>query len=85
MVNISDDYDEGLDKEIQCKLYNIFKKEYNLENIDDITIGILGFVRDTHDYFSEKEANIFDLLYCDWNIQETEIYIKGKLIKNENK
>lgn len=78
---MSDDYEEGLDKELTHKLYDLFKKYYSINNIDDIVIGVIGFNRDTYDYFSENEANIFDILYCDWSNQEPEIYLDGKLIK----
>lgn len=77
---IRDNYEEGLDKEMLCKLSNILNI-LNIENIDDISIGIIGFNRDTYDYFSEDEAKIFDLLYCDWSNQEPEIYINGKKMK----
>ena len=49
--------------------------------MDDVVIGILSFYRDTSDYFSENEANIFDLLCCEWSIGEPELYLDGKLIK----
>ena len=78
---VSDDYEEGLDKELSNTLYTLFENHYSIKSIDDIVIGVLGFNRDTYDYFSENEANIFDLLYCDWSNQEPEIYINGKLIK----
>lgn len=79
---VSSDYEEGLDKEITSILYHIFEKEYGVKNIEDIVVGVLGFARDTYDYFSENEANIFDLLYCDWSNQEPEIYLNGKLLKS---
>lgn len=78
---IPTDYEEGLDKKLAIKLYEIFEKYYSLKE-EDLLIGVLGFNRDTCDYFSENESKIFDLLYCDWSNQEPEIYIEGKLMKN---
>ena len=78
---LSDDYEEGLDKELIEKLYNIFEKHYFVSSLDDIVLGVLGFSRDTYDYFSDNESKIFDLLYCNWSNQEPEVYINGKLLK----
>jgi hypothetical protein len=78
---ITDDYEEGLDKELASTLYSIFEKHYSISSMDDVVIGILSFYRDTSDYFSENEANIFDLLCCEWSIGEPELYLDGKLIK----
>ena len=78
---ISDNYEVGLDKEISYKLYNIFRKFYSIKDEEEVSIGILGFNRDTYDYFSENEAKVFDLLYCDWSNQDPEIYLEGNLIK----
>lgn len=77
------DYEEGLDKELTNTLYHIFEKYYSISSIDDVVIGILNACRDTSDYFSENEANIFDLLFCDWSIGEPELYLDGKLVKKE--
>lgn len=79
---VSEEYEEGLDKEIQDKLYTIFEREYGIKNIEDILVGILGFSKGTSDFFSENESNIFDILYCNWPKQQPEIYLKGNLIKN---
>lgn len=78
---LSDDYEEGLDIELTQKLYNIFEKYYFANSLDDIVVGVIGFNRDTYDYFSDNESNIFDLLYCNWSNQNPELYINGKLIK----
>lgn len=78
---IPTDYEEGLDKEIYYIFRDIFEKYYGVKKDEDVTIGILGFNRDTYDYFSENEAGVFDLLYCNWSNQEAEIYLNGKLIK----
>lgn len=78
---MSDQYEEGLDKELANTLYSIFEKHYSITSMDDVVIGILGAYRETSDYFSENESNIFDLLWCDWTIGEPELYLDGKLIK----
>lgn len=78
---MSDDYEEGLDIELLSKIFHVLKEGYNVETCDDVNIGVLGFNRDTYDYFSEKEANIFDLLYCNWSNQPKEIYLNKKLLK----
>jgi hypothetical protein len=76
-----EEYEEGLDKELSHSLFEIFQKHYLIGNIDDVVIGILGFNRDTYDYFSENEANIFDLLYCNWSNQDPDLYIDGNPVK----
>lgn len=78
---VIDNYLEGLDREMAYKLENIFEKYYSTKK-EDVVVGVLGFNRDTYDYFSEIEANIFDILYCDWSNQEKEIYVNGKLVKD---
>jgi hypothetical protein len=78
---IPEDYEEGLDREIANIVYKILKDILLINDIEDLVIGILSFNRDSYDYFSEKEADIFDLLYCKWSYESTEIYIGGKLIK----
>jgi uncharacterized pyridoxamine 5'-phosphate oxidase family protein len=78
---ITDKYEEGLDIELLNKIYPVLKDIYTLDTEDDISVGILGFNRDTYDYFSEKESDIFDLLYCNWSNQPKEIYLNKKLIK----
>ena len=78
---MTDKYEEGLDTELLNKIFPILKDEYQLEDQDDILVGVLGFNRDTYDYFSEKESNIFDLLYCNWSNQPKEIYLNKKLLK----
>lgn len=69
---------EGMDIELKNIMYEKFFKRFNLE-LDDIIIGILGFNRDTNDYFSEDEKYIFDLLYLNWSNQPIEIYFNGKI------
>jgi len=77
--------EEGMDVELKNIIYEkSLKKQFNLNSgaesdIDNIIIGILGFNRDTNDYFSENEKDIFDLLYLNWSNQPIEIYFNGKL------
>jgi len=81
---ITDDYEEGLDVELFHELNKnkILERYYSVSCQEDITIGILGFSRgESYDFFSEKESNIFDLLYCDWH-NNPEIYVNGKKIKD---
>lgn len=77
---ISENYEEGLDIQLKHKLFPIFEKYYSLNDINEISIGILGFNRDSYDYFSEKEAFVFDFLYCDWTNEPKEIYLNNNKI-----
>jgi hypothetical protein len=79
--NIATNYEEGLDIEIQNKIFPLLKPEYNLESENDLVVGILFYTREKYEYFSEKESRIFDLIYCDWSNQPKEIYLNKKLIK----
>lgn len=79
---ISNNYEQGLDREIVNYIYTILKTPLNLSDPSDLIIGILGFNRETCDYFSEEEAHIFDFLYCNWTGgQEKEVYLQGNPIK----
>jgi hypothetical protein len=80
---LSENYEEGLDRELaNIYIYNIVKEFLNLNDPSELIIGILGFNRETRDYFSEEEARIFDLLYCNWTGgQEKEVYLNGKFIR----
>lgn len=74
---ISNHYEEGLDHQILLIIRPILEKHFNLNESDHITVGIIGYNRDGYDYFSEKEKDIFDLLYCDWSSQRPDIFIHG--------
>jgi hypothetical protein len=84
---IQQHYEEGLDIELRNLLLPIFKKSYPFEVSDEehITIGIIGFNRDTTDYFSENEKNMFDLLFCNWSNQPSELFLYGKSIPLDKK
>ena len=78
---ITNDYIEGLDKEMSYLIYDIVKEYLNLQNEEDLIVGIIGFSRgETNDYFSENESQIFDLLCCNWSKNSKEIYLNGKLL-----
>jgi len=83
---VSDDYEEGLDREMVHIIKQPLQKEFESRNIDpedpsSIIIGILGSNRDVTDYFSETEKDIFNLLYCNWSNQPPELFLNGNLIK----
>jgi hypothetical protein len=83
---VSDDYEEGLDREIAIILMNPLKEELKRRYIDSedpssIIVGVLGCDRDIKDYFSETEKDIFDLLFCNWSNQNPEFFLNGHLIK----
>ena len=80
---LSSSYEEGLDRELATRyIYDLVKESLYLNDPSELIIGILGFNRETCDYFSEEEAYIFDLLYCNWTGgQEKEIYLNGNSIK----
>ncbi len=78
---LSDDYEEGLDRELALLVYEVLKDALNLSDIDDLIIGILHCDRKISDYFSEKESQIFDLLYCKWSNQPIEVYLNNNLIR----
>lgn len=79
--HISNHYEEGLDHQILLIIRPIVEKHFNLNGSDPITIGIIGYNRDGYDYFSEKEKDIFNLLYCDWSHQQPDIFIHGISIR----
>ncbi len=72
-------YEEGLDVELSNTIYPYIKTYYDLDNEDQLSIGIIGFNRDVSDYFSEKEKDVFDFLYCDWSSNK-ELFINKKQI-----
>jgi len=78
---VSDDYEEGLDREMATIIYDILKDKLSLQDISELIIGVLSVQRDGYDYFSEEECKVFDLLYCKWSNEEPEIYIDGCKMK----
>ena len=82
---VSDDYEEGLDIEIQDIIFPIIQPYYSLHDISQVSIGILFADRNVHDYYSEQEKKVFDLLYCKWSNQPVEIFLRGALVKKIEK
>jgi hypothetical protein len=73
-------YEEGLDRgmasEVLLPLFQAVYPQQGLEE-EDISVGILFVSRDTQDYYSEGEKEVFDVLYCHWP-SGTEVFIEGK-------
>lgn len=77
---ISDDYPDGLDKEILGYISSYFIDVYDDYNIH---IGITGII-DTHDhFFSDDEKNVFDFLYVGhpYGFGTPTVYVHGELIE----
>ena len=72
---ISDDYEEGLDIEIQDIIFPILKGYHSLIDPSEIAVGILSAQRNGSDYYSEQEKNVFDFLFCKWSNQPVEIFL----------
>jgi hypothetical protein len=79
---LTDTYEEGLDVELLNTIFPILHATYSINDTSDVTLGILSYHRDKLDYFSENEKDIFDLLYCNWKAQPSEIFVAGKLIRH---
>jgi hypothetical protein len=77
IADLSDDYDEGLDREIK---EIVFSKVPSV-NKNKVKIGILSCERKNWEYFSKDERYVFDLLYIEHR-DHHEIYIN--FINNEN-
>ena len=83
---VSNEYEEGLDREIATLITPLLRKELESRNIDpedssSLIIGVLGSNREIADYFSETEKDVFDLLYCNWSNQPPELFLNGHLVK----
>ena len=72
---VSDDYEEGLDRELVHILYPVLQSVYPISSKDEVGMVILSAQRDGYDYFSDQEKDIVDLLYCNWSNQEPEIFV----------
>jgi hypothetical protein len=72
---LSDDYEEGMDKELEGIMWPLLGLPGSRE---DFHIGILFHSRVGSDYFSEDEKLVFDVLYCNWSNQAVELFIDGK-------
>lgn len=74
---ISDKYEEGLDIEIQTILYPYIKTYYHLTNPQEFMVGIMSYQRASYQYFSPEERNVFQLIFCNFNNENKELYIHG--------
>ena len=77
---VSYDYEEGLDIELRALCFPIWKHTHGIKDPEEVCVGIISHYRDGHDYFSENEKHIFDLLYCNWSNQPVEVFVNGTLI-----
>lgn len=78
---LSENYTEGLDHELRMIIEPSLLTYYHLSHSDDIKIGILSCQRNSNDYFSEDEKQVFDLLYCNWSNQPVEIFFDQVLFE----
>lgn len=75
-------YEEGLDRCLVDTLYSLFQHLYpSIQDPMDISIGVLSVDRESKDYYSEEEKDIFDLLYCEWPVSPREVFFKGHPVK----
>lgn len=74
---ISDDYEEGLDVEIQRIMYPYVKNNYQLTSQSQLHIGILFYQKDSYTYFSPKECNVFQFLLYNFKNEDKELYLHG--------
>jgi hypothetical protein len=75
---VSQNYEEGLDMELQSILFPVLSEHYSIQDPAALRIGILSSQRNGGDYFSENEKHVFDLLYCKWSNQPEEIFLQDK-------
>lgn len=59
---ISDEYEDGLDIEIQRIMYPYVKNHYQLTHETQLHIGILFYQSSSYTYFSSEERNVFQFL-----------------------
>lgn len=77
---ISDDH-EGLDTVIHCPVlncWNMYRNQLNLNPIQDIQIGILGYISD-NEFCSQADKFAFDM-YIESESFQSFYYINGKQI-----
>jgi len=77
-------YYEGLDIEIRDLCYPIWKETYSLNSEENVWVGIISSQRESTDYFSENEKNVFHTLYCNWSNQPVEIFMNGNQWKHKD-
>ena len=74
---VTDNYEDGLDIEIQRIIYPYVKTYYQLRNQSDLKIGILFYQRDSYAYFTPDECKVFQLLFCNFTNENKELYLHG--------
>jgi len=74
---VPDNYEDGLDIEIQRIIYPYVKDYYQLRSQSDVKIGILFYQRDSYAYFTPDESNVFQLLFCNFTNENKELYLHG--------
>jgi len=74
---ISDNYEDGLDIEIQRIIYPYVKEYYHLTHPSQLHIGILFYQSTSYTYFSSEECNVFQFLLCNFSNDNKELYLHG--------
>lgn len=75
---ITDDYDDGLDIEVQKIIYPYIKEYYHIADPSELSVGILSYQRTSYEFFSSDECKVFQLLICNFsNKDDKELYIHG--------
>lgn len=73
-------YEEGLDRALLAIFTPLFHQFYGVE-ASDVRLGVLSVDRESKDYYSEEEKEVFDLLYCKWPAMEEEIFFHGEAVR----
>lgn len=74
---VSDDYEDGLDIEIQRIMYPYVQRYYQLTRETQLHIGILCYQSESYTYFSPEECNVFQFLLCNFSNENKELYLHG--------
>lgn len=82
---MSDSYDEGLDIEMRNLIFPLIRDVYSMDDPSELMVGILFSQRKDVDYYSESEKIVFDLLYCKWSNQTSELFLHGRAHPDEKK
>ena len=69
---ISDNYEDGLDIEIQRIMYPYVKRYYHLTNQSEL------YQTESYTYFSSEESKVFQLLFCNFLNENKELYLHGE-------
>lgn len=74
---LSNDYEDGLDIEIQSIIYPYLKNHYQLTHETQLHIGILFYTSESYAYFSSEERNVFQFLLYNFSNDNKELYLHG--------